>query len=347
MSDEAIRSREHGVEIETFPWFGQQFSPAFARSIASRCAEADLIHDHGLWRHVNWATAAAARRSNKPYVITPLGLLAPAALAHARLKKMISAMLFEKRLLRNAALIHAASEIEYESARAYGVTKPIAIIPNGIEPASLDNGAPESSLEERYPELRGKRILLFLSRISWEKGVTELVEAWNKLCGQFPGWHLVIVGEGNLAYERNVKCLIKGSQLCEHVTWMGPLYGAAKQEVLSHASLFVLPTHCESFGIVILEALAAGVPVVTTRKAPWEVLLSEKCGWWIPRGHGPLVETLREAMSCPVALLQEMGQRGRALARSRFSWEQSARQMETVYKWLLKDGDMPDCVRLL
>ena len=347
MSDDAMRSREHGVEIETFPWFGQQFSPAFARSISNHCVQADLVHSHGLWRHVNWATARAAWRLGKPYVITPLGLLAPAALAHARLRKMISAVLFEKRLLRNAVLIHACSEKEYESVRAYGVSKPIAVIPNGIGPLMIENGAPVFNLVERHPELRGKRILLFLSRISWEKGVFEIVEAWSKLYEQFPAWHLVIVGAGNAAYEHKVRTLIATLNLSERVTWTGPLYGAAKDTMLSHASLFVLPTHCESFGMVILEALAAGVPVITTREAPWELLLSEKCGWWIPRGQSHLIEAMQDAMRYPAASLREMGLRGRALARNKFSWEQAARQMESVYKWLLAGGEMPDCVRLL
>lgn len=115
----------------------------------------------------------------------------------------------------------------------------------------------------------------------------------------------------------------------------GPLWGEAKTAAYAGADLFVLPTYSENFGIVIAEALAAGLPVITTTAAPWHELPTESCGWWIEPGSAPLQEALRLALATPRDELAAMGGRGRALMVRRYTWPAVAGAVAAVYRWLL------------
>jgi glycosyltransferase involved in cell wall biosynthesis len=108
--------------------------------------------------------------------------------------------------------------------------------------------------------------------------------------------------------------------------------------------LFVLPTFSENFGTVIAEALAAGVPVITTRGTPWEKLRTRQCGWWIDIGVEPLAAALREAISLSDQQRQEMGRRGRCLVEEEYAWPQIGREMNAVYHWVTGRGPRPACI---
>jgi glycosyltransferase involved in cell wall biosynthesis len=110
------------------------------------------------------------------------------------------------------------------------------------------------------------------------------------------------------------------------------------------ASLFVLPTHSENFGVAVAEALAAGCPVITTRGAPWSDLAEKRAGWWIPVGVDPLRRALEEAMSKHPIDLAEMGARGRAWMERDFSWRQITEQMIESYRWIREGGARPQWI---
>lgn len=128
------------------------------------------------------------------------------------------------------------------------------------------------------------------------------------------------------------------------VEWVGEVDEMAKWDLYGSADLFVLPTFSENFGIVVAEALASGVPVVTTTAAPWGALAEHRCGWWVDVGVEPLAEALREATALSDAARHTMGRRGRALVEERYSWAHVAEQMRTAYGWVTGNGDRPECV---
>jgi glycosyltransferase involved in cell wall biosynthesis len=154
----------------------------------------------------------------------------------------------------------------------------------------------------------------------------------------------VVAGPDEDGHEALVRAAVKKTGLEDQFVFTGPVFGEAKQGLFQRADLFVLPTFSENFGLVIAEALAGGIPVITTKGAPWRELVTNTCGWWVDIGAEPLVEALREAMSLTDVERWKMGLRGRKLMEEHYSWPSVAKDMKAVYKWMLGGGTPPKCV---
>ncbi len=294
----------------------------------------DLFHGHGIWHPSVHQMAVVANYRSKPYIISPRGMLEPWSLRQKHLKKQVALLLYQHKDLAGAACLHATAPMEAANLRALGLHNPIAVIPNGIpleEFPLKDSRAPV-----------GKRQLLFLSRLHPKKGLELLLQAWAGLPQNMAkAWELRIAGNGEETYVKQLQRVAAALGCGETVTFMGPLYGEAKVNAYQEASLFVLPTYSENFGIVVAEALACGTPVITTRGAPWEDLEKHHCGWWIPTGLPALQACLQAAMALPEPVLRDMGHKGRQLVEHNYSMASVARQMQQVYDWLLGQGPQP------
>ncbi len=297
----------------------------------------DVVQSHGLWLPVNhWATAAAVRR-RLPLVIQTHGMLHPWALRNKAAKKRLALAVFQGRDLATARLFIATSAAEHECLRRFGLRQPIAVVPNGVE---LHAGSPPAAPP---PAGDSRRTALFLSRVHPVKGLITLIKAWANL--RPSGWRLRIAGPDEGGHLAEILAEVRRTGLGDTVEYVGELSGDAKTSAFRGADLFVLPSLSENFGVVVAEALAHGLPVITTRGAPWADLETHRCGWWIDIGVEPLVEALREATALDDAALGAMGARGQAYVQ-RFAWAGIARQTLDVYRWLLGQGARPDCVRL-
>jgi glycosyltransferase involved in cell wall biosynthesis len=299
-----------------------------------------LVHDHGIWLPTNHSVAALARRRRVPRIVSPRGMLDAWALGWHVWRKRAAWRLYQQRDLARADVLHATSEGEAEALRRLGFLQPIAVVPNGVEAAA--DRAHASSRAAGDP-----RVALFLSRVHPKKGLLTLVEAWARLRPR--GWTLWIAGPDEGGHEAEVRDAVRAAlpgREGEAVRFLGPVSDARRDEILAQADLFVLPTLSENFGQVVAEAMVAGLPVVTTKAAPWAALAEERAGWWVDVGPEALVEALREALALPSADLRAMGARGRAWAQPRFAWPAVARRMRAVYAWLLEGGSPPaDVVR--
>lgn len=321
------------------------WSPGFARAVG-RCAResADIVHGNGLWMFPNLYARRAAVGAGVPLVISPRGMLDAWSLGRSAVKKALAWRAFEQANLNAAALFHATSEAEAVALRALGMRQPIAVIANGVAMPEPGKAQDRGLLELRFPGLRGKRWLLFLSRLHPKKGVSELLDAWKSIEASYPEWHLVLAGpdlDGYGAAMRN-RCSALG--LAERTTFTGMLSGETKECALANAGLFVLPTHAENFGVAVAEALAHGVPAITTRAAPWPVLQDAKCGWWIHDGIPELEGALGDAMRLDGAELRAMGERGRSAMARNNSWERVGHEMLSAYLWLTNRAPRPGCV---
>lgn len=257
------------------------------------------------------------------------------ALQRSQWKKQIAWHAYQKHILGQAALLHVTSQEEEEALRRLGFNQPIALIPNGVRIPSR-SGAGTSSVE--------KRRALFLSRLHPIKGLPILLEAWARV--RPTNWVLDLVGPGEEDHRDKLVKKIRRHGMGEAVRFSGAVSEEEKWDMYRSADLFILPSHSENFGIVVAEALAAGVPVITTTGTPWEELEERRCGWRVDPEVDPLSEALRKAIQCPASKLQEMGRRGRALVKAQYSWEKVAKQMCASYRWILEGGAQPGWIGL-
>lgn len=299
-----------------------QFYKAVRQRI--RRAHASLVHDHGVWLLTNAASYYAAQAEGVPYVLTPRGMLEPWALNHNAWKKNIVWYAYQHRILQGAALLHATASAEAKHLRALGLDAPIVIAPNGVE-------VPGARKQEASPEETHQA--LFLSRVHPKKGLMNLMEAWAQVDPS--GWELVIAGPDENDHATEVQARADALGIADKVSFPGSIPDAEKWVLYRNSDLFVLPTFSENFGVVVAEALASGIPAITTTGAPWQVVNDRDCGWWIDIGVDPLVEALRDATSRSDAERLAMGARGRELVQERFTWSAIAETLSAAYRWVL------------
>jgi len=293
----------------------------------------DIVDVQGLWTWTSKVSLDRHRHLRTPYIVTPRGMLDPWARGNSAWKKLLFAAYVETAHLRNARCLRATAEMEAEHFRAGGFTAPIAVVPNAIPvPPLAPRNAPG-----------GRRRMLFLSRIHPKKGIAFLLKSWAALEERHPDWDLVIAGideNGHLAQMETLAAKLGVSR----VSFPGALHGPEKDALYRQSDVFVLPTHAENFGLVVAEALAQEVPVITTHHAPWAGLTDRNCGWWIPLEQARLTETMDQAMSRSQAELQAMGARGREWVAAEFAPEEVAARMREVYLWATGRAERPDHV---
>ena len=306
-----------------------------AAALRRMLEEFELVHIHGLWDLRLHRVAVACRKARVKYVVAPRGMLEPWSLRQKWLKKRLARFFYQDKALRCSAALHATAESEAEQFRRLGFGNPVIVSPNGV------NVPADEIAAKRIP---GERRALFVSRMHPKKGVMELVEAWSRLkaSGRAPvgDWKCELVytvsGEFERGYEAKVRERVRELGLVDAFIFTGALNDEEKWGAYARAELFVLPTYSENFGIVVAEALWAGVPVITTKGTPWADIEAgpegSACGWWIDLPPKDSLErALGEAMSSGSASLSEMGSRGRALVERKYTWQAVVRPMVDGY----------------
>jgi glycosyltransferase involved in cell wall biosynthesis len=348
---EAELARENNLEeryFKCFPYVGPAFlgfTPAMERAAHNRVGqEFDLVHQHGIWMANSRVTNQWRHAWGRPTVLSPHGSLEQFALKISRWKKRLANWAYEAQNLRQATCLHACSQSERLSFRNYGLTQPIAVIPNGVSDSWLLSKGNSQRFRREFKIPPGRRIMLFLSRIHPKKGLPLLFEAMARLQPELGDWLLVIAGPDEVSHRLELQNLAQKLGINRWVQFVGPLYGEMKRDGFAAAEVFVLPTHSENFGMVIAEALGVGLPVITTHGAPWEELTEKRCGWWIDISSNAIRDTLASVIQMPAAELAAMGERGRELVATRYTWQASAEKTILLYKWLMSHGACPDFV---
>lgn len=298
-----------------------------------------LYHGHGIWQMPIHNMARIARKKNIPYIITPRGMLESWSLKQGAIKKELALKLFQYKDLEKSACIHATADMEVESIRALGFKNPIAMIPNGIKISEFSDVVPVKDVKPRK--------ILFLSRIHKKKGIENLIEAWSNInLEKRSDWIIEIIGNGDADYIKQLNKNIISKKLQDTIFINAPVFGEKKLDIYRKASLFVLPTFSENFGIVVAEALASFTPVITTKGTPWKSIQENNCGWWIDIGVAPLEKALIQAISLKNEKIIDMGINGRKLIENDFSMTSVSKKMIKLYDWILNKGIKPTFVNL-
>jgi len=304
-----------------------------ASEALDRFGTPDILHDNGIWLRHNHQLAKLSNQRGIPRIVSTRGMLEPWAMGHKRWKKRLAWWLYQRHDLMRASCLHTTAERESQNVRALGLGLPVCMIPNGVD---LPEMSPELVGSQGETSLDGKKTALFLGRIYPVKGLPMLIEAWARVRPQ--GWVLQIAGPDEGGCQAKLEKAIAGAGLSAVVSFLGPVDGERKRSALFAADLLVLPTHSESFGMVVAEALAHGLPVLTTTSAPWPMLPERGCGWCVDATVGGITEGLRLATSLEPQTLQEMGARGRELVSEEFGWAPVAEQFIATYEKLLAKG---------
>jgi glycosyltransferase involved in cell wall biosynthesis len=143
-----------------------------------------------------------------------------------------------------------------------------------------------------------RRRIVYMGRLHSIKGLDLLMRAWAAMQDRSPGVELLVVGDGKPDDRRHLDALVRQLGL-RSVRFQPPVSGTAKDAILAEASLLVLPSHSENFGMVVAEALSAGVPVAASSGTPWQGLTEHRCGWWLERNVEDWAEALVSAATMP------------------------------------------------
>lgn len=305
----------------------------------------DLLHQHGIWMANSRVTNGWRKAFGRPTVLSPRGSLEEYALGISRWKKYLAAHAYEAENLGSATCLLATSNQEARSFRNYGLTQPVAVIPNGVSSRWLASEGDGDKFREEFGIPKIKRICLFLSRVHPQKGLPLLFEALAGLHRDLGDWLFVVAGPSQGGHRRELERSVEHFSIVPWIRFTGPLYGEMKRHAFASAELFVLPTRSENFGNVVAEALGVGLPVIATRGAPWEDLITGRCGWWTDIKPEALKEALFQAIRMTDSELAAMGERGRRLVSAKYTWRNAAQKTLVLYRWLLGDGPTPDFIR--
>ena len=317
-----------------------KYSRAFAVWIDDHVRHFHVVHIHALLSHTCLAAASACRSHGVPYVIRPLGTLAPWSLGQKPIRKRLLLRFGGLDMLRGAAAVqYTSAEEKLGVESAFGVSRGV-VVPLGVDSELLDAPVPTSVERDRSP------YVLALSRIHPKKNIEALMRALVVATADQEQWRLIIAGTGDPGYVDSLRRLA-ATLCCDHrVRFVGWVDGVQKRELMQNASLFALCSKHENFGVAVLEALAAGVPALVSRQVD---LASEveraRAGWVVDDVGGSLDGALAKAIENP-AEREARGRAARDLAR-RFAWPVVAAQLMRVYESVQKTGVVHESVPLM
>lgn len=315
---------------------GYGYTGALVPWLKAHAREFDAVIINGLWQYHSFGAWRALRSAGVPYFVFTHGMLDPwfkktYPLKH--LKKWLYWPWADYRVLRDAHAVLFTSEEERLLARqsfwlyrvkehviAYGTTSP-----------------PKNAavLRERFlsahPALRGRRSILFLSRIHVKKGCDLLIQAFAEVSAADPQLHLVMAGPDQMGWVAELKALAQRLGITDRVTWPGMLKGEGKWGAFYSAEVFALPSHQENFGIAVAEALGCGLPVLISDKVNiWREVLSSNAGFVAPDNELGTLQLLSQWLSLAPERRVEMRANALRLFDAKFTVDAMAQELLDV-----------------
>ena len=296
----------------------------------------DVVHVNTIWLpQCSWAQLWAEQKGYK-CALTVHGMLEPWIVNRNRFKKKLGMIFFQRRQLKTALwqTVTAVEEkkhviLYYSDCKITDVANlNIDVIPIGIDSESIAKKC--ASLKSD-----GEKYILFLSRIHPKKGIEILLDSLCRVREKIVGYKVKIAGEGDSAYVENLKKFCSENNLTDIVEFVGGVYGDDKWRLISNASVLVLPTYSENFGLVIAEAMSASVPVITTNTTPWQILTDSGCGWCVPVGVEHIAGALADFASLSADELQQKGRNAFSVICREYSLGMMGEKLMSFYNKML------------
>jgi glycosyltransferase involved in cell wall biosynthesis len=323
---------EANLAVQIFPrnW-PQRLGTSQGLRQALEANEAEIFHHHGLWLRPLHYADLRARATGTPLVISPRGMMAPWAWQHHRGQKFLAEHFVHPGAFGAAAGWHATSEAEAGDIRARGFSQPVCVAPNGVappDPTKTDEA--KAYWLAQCPELATRPAALFHSRFHEKKRVLELIDLWLERAPT--DWLLLLVGIPESYTVAQLQDRVQRRGAADRVKIFD---GTSTPQPYAIASLFLLPSHSENFGLVVAEALANGVPAVVTDTMPWQSMQSSGHGWCVAWNR--FAEALGGALAEGPARLRERGVGARNWVLREYSWDKGAERLADFYDELRRN----------
>jgi glycosyltransferase involved in cell wall biosynthesis len=300
-----------------------------AERVAQAVAAADVVHVHGIWEDIQHYAARAARAAGVPYLVTPHGMLDRWSLRQKWLKKQLYLLWRGRRNLRNAAAVHCTSRAEAEQVEALRLGPASLVEPLGIDWSEFDPLPPRGTFRAAYPRLGDLPLIVFLGRVHPGKGVEHLIPALSACANRQA--MLAVVGPDSRGYRGAMEALAASQGVGDRVLFTGMLRGSDRVAALADADLFALPSDHENFGVSVVEAVAAGTPVIISEHVNIQKEITD-AGVGAVAGTDPiaLARVLDEWLG-DAPRRRAAAERARAFARSNYDWLEIARHWVERY----------------
>ena len=322
-----------GIPAKFFPTqLGDSFkySRPLSSWLSANIERFDVAHIHAVFNHSSIAAAHVCRKAGVPYIVRPLGTLEPWSMTQKSLRKRVFWQVSGKGMLRRAAAVHYTTDAEKLSTERLLGLNHGKVIALGIETTA---SASHAKLEQHFPELASEPYMLVLSRLHPKKGLDVLIDAFLALVQveKFAHWRLVIAGDGPEAYVLKLKAMAGSSAQRDRIVFTGWLDGEEKDAVLGGASLLVLPSHQENFGLCVMEALSHSVPVLVSPHVNLaEEIVLANAGWIATVDKDALISRLAEALGDEEERVRR-GHAGKQLSQ-KYSWDTVAKNLIDLYR---------------
>ena len=312
------------------PW---RYAPSLGNLLVQKTEWCDVLHIHTLWEYPTLLAARLARQCGKPFLLRPCGMLDTWSLSQSRMRKRMYLSLFNKTLFSPPCLLHFTTQSEKEKSLV-PFNPPSVVIENGISEEAMSDALPDVFLN-RFPDLRGKRLLLFLGRVHQKKRPDIAIQAFSRVATRFPDSMLVVAGPCDEGYRHELTKLCTSSGLENRVRFTGILHGREVYGAYRSASAFLLPSMQENFGMAVAEAMAASCPVVISEHVDLKDYIRDgDAGIICSADIESFASALGELLSKPL-LARKMGQNAKALAHQYFTWGRAAERLDQVYTQLI------------
>ncbi len=329
------------VSYKSVPvWFFPRFSPpihsvrefafssSFTKWLIDSVRDYDLLHVHAIFSYASTVAMTIARLQRVPYIVRPLGQLCEWSLQQSATKKQIYLKLIERANLNSSRGLHLTSYQEQQEVSHLGLATKNFILPHGLSVPPLITDA-RQRLREYLNLPLDEPIILFLSRLHHKKGLDYLIPALAKTHQRFT---FVIAGSGDKEYEAEVESLVVANGIKDRTRLVGFVAGETKDLFLQGSDLFALTSHSENFGVAVLEALAAGVPVlVTPGVALAATVLEYQVGVVTELDVCAIADAVEGYFGNPHAAI-DMSHRARQLVVEKFSWNHISQSLNEVYQ---------------
>ena len=329
-----------GVEVRYFPVQPPRFwgtSWSLGRALRQKIPTVDLVHVHSLYLFHDLVAGRHCRTCGVPYLIQPHGSLDPFIYLRHRWRKNLMERLFERRNIRKAAAILFTTAEERDLAAPFIFGAAGLVVPLGIDFTEFATLPPKGEFRSRYPEIGDKPIILFFGRVNFKKGMDILAKAFGAVARRREDAHLVIVGPDDEGWGDRVRTWLGEEGALDRTTFTGMLLGPEKLAVLRDADMFVLPSYSENFGLSVIEAMAAGLPVIISDKVNiWRDVQQGAAGRVIPCEAAALADQLLDLLG-NADEAAAMGRRGRSMVQERFQWPRVAPELAKAYALIINE----------